>query len=167
MAYQRNMAKGETMRMYYSPERPQVRQTVALGANVMEDSGEPLHGGDVTARIVAPSGKAETVRFIPRGDEWGAFSAYFTPEEPGKHPSISPASRPAPSSRLVLCAGTGRRADRPARPGPRCWKKSLASREERSYRVDQLADLSRRWHNCPSRPRPCGVCNCGVIRSWR
>ena len=35
MAYQRNMAKGETMRMYYSPEQPQVRQTIALSANVM------------------------------------------------------------------------------------------------------------------------------------
>ena len=30
MAYQRNMAKGETMRLYYSPEQPQVRQTIAL-----------------------------------------------------------------------------------------------------------------------------------------
>ncbi|HEY1784757.1 MAG TPA: hypothetical protein VGG30_04380 [Pirellulales bacterium] len=85
MAYQRNMAKGETMRIYYSPERPQVRQTVALSANVMETNGEPLHGGDVTARIVAPSGKAETVRFRSTGDEWGAFSALFTPEEPGNH----------------------------------------------------------------------------------
>ncbi len=85
MAYQRNMAKGETMRMYYSPEQPQVRQTVALTANVMERSGEPLPKGDVTARIVAPSGKAETVRFASFGDEWGAFSGRYTAEEPGRH----------------------------------------------------------------------------------
>ncbi len=85
MAYQRNMAKGETMRMYYSPEQPQVRQTVALNANVMERSGEPLPKGDVSARIVAPSGKAETVRFSSSGDEWGAFSSRFTAEEPGRH----------------------------------------------------------------------------------
>jgi hypothetical protein len=85
MAYQRNMAKGETMRMYYSPEQPQVRQTLALSANVMEKSGEPLPKGDVVARIVAPSGKAETVRFTSSGDEWGAFNARFTTEEPGKH----------------------------------------------------------------------------------
>ncbi len=31
-------------------------------ANVMEKSGEPLSQGDVTARIVSPSGKAETIR---------------------------------------------------------------------------------------------------------
>ena len=85
MAYQRNMAKGETMRMYYSPEQPQVRQTMALSANVMEKNGEPLPKGDVTARIVAPSGKAETVRFNSSGDEWGAFSSRYTAEEPGRH----------------------------------------------------------------------------------
>lgn len=85
MAYQRNMAKGETMRMYYSPEQPQVRQTIALSANVMERSGEPLPRGEVAARIVAPSGKAETVRFHSSGDEWGAFAARFTAEEPGRH----------------------------------------------------------------------------------
>ncbi len=88
MAYQRNMAKGESMRLYYSPEQPQVRQTIALNANVMEKSGEPLPQGDVTARITAPSGKVETVRFQSAGDEWGAFSSHFTPEEPGRHEVI-------------------------------------------------------------------------------
>ena len=85
MAYQRNMAKGETMRLYYSPEQPQPRQTITLNANVMERSGEPLQNGDVTARIEAPSGKAETVRFTSAGDEWGAFSGRFTTQEPGNH----------------------------------------------------------------------------------
>ncbi|MCX7419765.1 MAG: hypothetical protein NT013_09545 [Planctomycetia bacterium] len=85
MAYQRNMAKGETMRLYYSPDQPQMRQTLALHANVMEKSGEPLTKGEVTARIVAPSGKAETVRFTSAGDEWGVFNSRFTAEEPGKH----------------------------------------------------------------------------------
>jgi hypothetical protein len=74
--------------MYYSPEQPQVRQTIALSANVMEKSGEPLPKGDVTARIVAPSGKAETIRFSSSGDEWGAFAARYTAEEPGKHDVI-------------------------------------------------------------------------------
>ena len=85
MAYQRNMAKGDTMRLYYSPEQPQVGQTLALSSNVMERSGEPLSQGDVTARIVAPSGKAETVRFASFGDEWGAFAGPYTTAEPGRH----------------------------------------------------------------------------------
>lgn len=85
MAYQRNMAKGETMRLYYSPEQPQVRQTIALKCNVMESGGEPLATGDVFARITAPSGKVQTVRFTSTGEEWGEFAARFTPEEPGRH----------------------------------------------------------------------------------
>lgn len=85
MAYQRNMAKGETMRLYYAPDQPQMRQTLALHANVMERSGEPLSKGDVTARIVAPSGKSETVHFTSSGEEWGVFNGRFTATEPGKH----------------------------------------------------------------------------------
>jgi hypothetical protein len=85
MAYRRNMAKGETMRLYYAPDQPAVRQTVALSANVMEPSGEPLAKGEVIARIEAPSGKAETVRFKPTGEEWGAFAADYSPKEPGQH----------------------------------------------------------------------------------
>jgi len=85
MAYRRNMAKGETMRLYYSPDQPPVRHTLTLQANVMEQSGEPLAKGDVMARIVAPSGKAETVRFTSTGEEWGAFAGRYTTSEPGKH----------------------------------------------------------------------------------
>jgi hypothetical protein len=85
MAYRRNMAKGETMRLYYSPDQPPVRHTLTLQANVMEPSGEPLARGDVTARIVAPSGKAETVRFASAGEEWGAFTGRYFTAEPGKH----------------------------------------------------------------------------------
>jgi hypothetical protein len=85
MAYQRNMAKGERMRLYYSPDQPFLDKTVTLNANVMEDSGEPLQQGDVVARIVAPSGTSETVRFQSSGDEWGAFAGQFTPVEPGQH----------------------------------------------------------------------------------
>ena len=51
----------------------------------MESSGEPLAKGDVTARITAPSGQAETVRFTSAGDEWGVFDGRFTTTEPGKH----------------------------------------------------------------------------------
>src|SRR5690606_19900549 len=76
---------GESMRLYYSPDQPQLRQTLSLSANVMEPSGEPPAKGDVVARIVAPSGKGHTVRFESTGVEWGAFAGRFVPEEPGKH----------------------------------------------------------------------------------
>lgn len=85
MAYQRNMAKGETMRLYYVPDQPKMGQPLTLHANVMEPGGEPVKGGEVTARITAPSGKTETVRFRPDGEEWGTFTGRFEPKEPGKY----------------------------------------------------------------------------------
>ncbi len=85
MAYQRNMAKGKRMRLYYSPDQPHLDRTISLNANVVQPSGEPLQQGDVLARIESPSGKSETVRFQSTGDEWGAFAGRFTPHEPGQH----------------------------------------------------------------------------------
>ena len=85
MAYQRNMAKGETMRLFHVPDQPKMNQTLTLHANVMEKSGEPLHKGDVSARITAPSGKTDTVRMTSEGDEWGVFTGKYNSEEPGKH----------------------------------------------------------------------------------
>ncbi|MEO1618368.1 MAG: hypothetical protein AAFV88_21125 [Planctomycetota bacterium] len=85
MAYRRNIAQGETMRLYYSPERPRVRQMVTVNANVMESSGEPLSSGTVTLRILSPSGRVETVPLKSTGGQWGAFSARYSPREPGEH----------------------------------------------------------------------------------
>ena len=39
----------------------------------------------MVARIVAPSGKAQTVQFTSFGDEWGAFMGEFESTEPGQH----------------------------------------------------------------------------------
>ena len=87
MAYRRNMAKGERMSLSFAPEQPQLGQTLSLDSRVAERSGEPLSRGDVAARITAPSGAVETVRFVPPAGEgeWGVFASSFTPREPGKH----------------------------------------------------------------------------------
>ena len=85
MAYQRNMAKGETMRLFYTPDQPRMGQALALHANVTEPGGEPVRRGEVVARVVAPSGRAELVRFRSDGEEWGTFAGRFEPREPGQH----------------------------------------------------------------------------------
>jgi hypothetical protein len=85
MSYQRNMARGESMRMYYSPEQPAVGQTMSLTANVMQASGEPLKNGQVTLRLTAPSGRVDSVQFRSADGEWGTFTASYTPKEPGEH----------------------------------------------------------------------------------
>ncbi len=118
MAYQRNMVKGETMRLYYAPDQPQVRQTLALHANVMEKNGEPLAKGDVTARITAPSGKSETVRFTSTGEEWGVFQGRYTANEPGKHKVVLACQQTGATleTSIFVQGGIEERVGRPARP---------------------------------------------------
>ncbi|MBU6384626.1 MAG: hypothetical protein KGS49_01690 [Planctomycetes bacterium] len=86
MAYQRNMAKGESMRFYFSPDTPSIGQTLSLRANVMQTSGEPLAQGDVTARIESPSGKTQSIKLAAGGSEsWGSFEGRYVTAEPGNH----------------------------------------------------------------------------------
>ena len=86
MAYQRNMASDELMRLFYSPDRPQTGDTITLNANVMSIGGEPLQAATVIVQIVSPSGKVESVRLQPGGeDQWGLFTGVFEPTEPGEH----------------------------------------------------------------------------------
>ncbi len=85
MAYQRSMAAGKLMRLYFSPDRPQVSNAVTFYANVAGSGGEPLAQGVVTLRIEAPSGQRDSVRLLPRGDEWGLFSNTYIPKERGSY----------------------------------------------------------------------------------
>ena len=118
MAYQRNMAKGETMRLFYAPDQPRMNQTLALQANVMDRSGEPLPRGDVTARIVPPSGQAQVVRLASAGDEWGVFTGRFAAEEPGAH-AVTLACKQTGATleaSFFVQGVAAERAGRPARP---------------------------------------------------
>lgn len=87
MAYQRNMAQGDKMRLFFAPDRPRTNGTLTLNANVISLSGEPLREGAVIAQIVSPSGKPASVRILlPAGAEaWGLFTGTFTPSEPGDY----------------------------------------------------------------------------------
>jgi hypothetical protein len=118
MAYQRNMAKGETMRLYYSPDQPRIDGAVMLSANVMDRGGEPLQRGDVSARITAPSGKAETIGFLSSDEQWGAFSAQFTVREPGKHRVVLACKQTGASleASFFVQGVSAERPGRPARP---------------------------------------------------
>ncbi|HEX2746462.1 MAG TPA: hypothetical protein VHM91_00575 [Verrucomicrobiales bacterium] len=86
MAYQRNMAQGDKMRLFFAPDRPRSGGTLTLNANVMSLAGEPLKEGAVIAQIVSPTGKPSSVRLLPAGAEaWGLFNGTFTPTEPGDY----------------------------------------------------------------------------------
>tara|TARA_R110002096_G_scaffold159011_5_gene324624 strand:- start:625 stop:2853 length:2229 start_codon:yes stop_codon:yes gene_type:complete len=89
MAYQRNMAQGELMRLFYSPDRPRTNEVLTLNANVISLGGDPLQEANVVVQFISPSGKTGSVRLSPGGeDAWGLFSGRFTPVEPGEYQVI-------------------------------------------------------------------------------
>lgn len=86
MAYQRNMSQGESMRLFYSPERPEANAVLTLNVNVMNSSGEPLREGTVITQMTSPSGQTNAVTLAPAGeDSWGLFTGTFTPVEGGEY----------------------------------------------------------------------------------
>jgi hypothetical protein len=109
------MAKGESMRLYYVPDQPRLHQTLALHANVMDKGGEPLHGGEVTARITAPSGTSELIRFSTSGDEWGEFTSRYTAEESGSH-KVALFCKQTGATLETTFYVQGAAAERPGRP---------------------------------------------------
>jgi len=86
MAYQRKMAEGQSMRLFYSPDRPRVGDVVTLNANVMDAQGAPLAQGTVTVQAISPSGKTKTIR-LQSGERgsWGLFVGTFIAGEPGDY----------------------------------------------------------------------------------
>lgn len=85
MSYQRNLAQGERMRLFFSPDRPLVDGQVTLNANVMSSAGNPLQDGNVSVQAVAPNGETETIRLRANDDEWGLFTANFVPKQRGEY----------------------------------------------------------------------------------
>ena len=152
MAYQRNMAAGESMRMYYSPDQPHLDRTITLNANVMEPSGEPLQKGEVIARIVAPSGKSETVRFQSSGSEWGAFSGQFTPHEPGKH-QVTLACKQVDTALEANIFVQGVAEERPGRPArPDVMQELARVTNGRVLQADQIDEIVTALRSLPEPP---------------
>jgi hypothetical protein len=100
MAYQRNMSQGESMRLFYSPDRPEAGNVLTLNANIMSNAGDPLRSGTVVVQTMSPSGQTDSVRLAAAGeDSWGLFTGSFTPTEGGQYKLVT------------TCAETGGRLE--------------------------------------------------------
>lgn len=85
MAHKRHLAEKEGIRLSYSPERPQPKETVFLQTTVLDASGFPAEEGPVTGTITSPGGRTEQVQFSILEGGWGVFKTSFTPQELGKY----------------------------------------------------------------------------------
>ena len=127
MAYQRNMAKGETMRLYYAPDQPQVQPDAR--------PSRQRDGAEAASRFMAATSRRgsrllgqgrDRAASVPPATNGESSPAYFTPQEPGSH------------AVPLFCKQTGATLEASffvqgcavepsaARLGPRCWKRSPA-----------------------------------------
>jgi hypothetical protein len=83
MAHQRHLSEREGIRLTYSPEAPNVGETVFFQATVLNREGFPAEKGSVTATITAPSGRSERVSFSSIEGGWGVFKGNYKPAEGG------------------------------------------------------------------------------------
>ena len=80
MAHQRHLSERPGIRLTYSPETPQVGETVFLQATVLSQGGLPIERGPVVGRITSESGAMERVEFASLPGGWGVFQSSFLPE---------------------------------------------------------------------------------------
>ncbi len=83
MSYQRNMAAGQRVRVFFTPERPEPGSVVTLHANAFDRNGAPLQDGTVTVDLSSPDGRVQRLELQKSESAWGAFSGRFRVDLPG------------------------------------------------------------------------------------
>jgi hypothetical protein len=84
MSYQRNMAAGQRVRLYFTPDRPVPGDIVTLHANAFDPNGAPLQKGSVTVDLTAPEGTVTQIELKKNDSSWGAFDGRFRITEAGE-----------------------------------------------------------------------------------
>lgn len=83
MAYQRNMAEGQRLRMSFSPERPKAGSSVILDVNAFDATGSPVKTARIVVDLLSPSGRVRRIELKQNQSAWGAFSGVAQVDEPG------------------------------------------------------------------------------------
>lgn len=84
MSYQRNMAAGSNVRLYFTPERPKPGDVVAIQANAFDPNGAPLEDGTVVVDCTAPDGSTRRLNLEKDDSSWGAFSGQLKVDQSGE-----------------------------------------------------------------------------------
>lgn len=84
MSYQRNMAAGQRVRLYFTPERPVPGGTVTLNANAFDTNGAPLEDGSVVVDVTSPEGGRERILLDKNDSGWGSWSGRVRIGLPGE-----------------------------------------------------------------------------------
>ncbi len=157
MSYQRNMAAGSRIRLFFNPERPEPGATVTLNANAFDPNGAPLKDGTVAIDISAPDGRSQRTELQKNDSAWGAFSGRFKIDAPGAwkiRATINTAngSDDKPLETTLLAQGADlEKVGQPARP--EVLEEMAKISRGRIVQPDQLPDLIQEISALPA-PRP-------------
>jgi hypothetical protein len=154
MSYQRNMASGQRVRLFFTPERPEPGAIVTLNANAFDANGAPLEKGTVAVDLTAPDGRTQRIDLQKNESAWGAFSGRFKVDLPGawKLRATASGAEDKPLETTLLAQGVEiEKTGQPARPEV-LEEMSRVSRG-RVIQPAQLAELVKEINALPE-PRP-------------
>jgi len=154
MSYQRNMAAGQRVRLFYAPERPEPGATVTLNANAFDANGAPLKDGGVAVDITSPDGKTQRIELQKNESEWGAYTGRFKVDLPGSWELRATASGAAdmPTETTIISQGVDiEKSGQPARPA--VLEEIANVSRGRTILPGQLPDLIKEIDALPE-PRP-------------
>lgn len=154
MSYQRNMAAGQRVRLFFNPERPTPGSTVTLNANAFDPNGAPLKEGSVAVDITSPNGSTQRIELQKNESAWGAFSGRFRADLPGawKLRATATGAEDKPLETTILAQGVEiEKIGQPARP--EVLEEMAKVSRGRVIQPAQLAELIREINALPE-PRP-------------
>jgi len=154
MSYQRNMAAGQRVRLFFSPERPEPGATVTLNANAFDPNGAPLKEGTVAVDLTSPNGRTQRIELQKNDTAWGAFSGRFKVDLPGawKLRAAATGAEDKPVETTILAQGVEiEKIGQPARP--EVLEEMAKVSKGRVIQPAQLADLITEITALPE-PRP-------------
>lgn len=154
MSYQRNMAAGQRVRLYFTPERPEPGSNVTVNANAFDANGAPLQEGTVQVDITAPDGRAQRIELRKNDSAWGAFNGRFRLDLPGEwklRAVVSGAEDEALETSIIAQGAELEQAGQPSRP--EVLEEMAKVSRGRSIQPSQLASIVAEIEALPE-PRP-------------
>ncbi len=154
MSYQRNMASGQRVRLFFNPERPEPGAIVTLNANAFDANGAPLEKGTVAVDLTAPDGRTQRIDLQKNESAWGAFSGRFKVDLPGawKLRATASGAEDKPLETTLLAQGVEiEKTGQPARP--EVLEEMARVSRGRVIQPAQLAELVKEINALPE-PRP-------------
>ena len=154
MSYQRNMAAGQRVRLFFNPERPEPGTTVTLHANAFDANGAPLKDGSVVIDLTGPEGGTRRLELQQNENAWGSFTGRFRADRPGEwklRATVAGAEDLPLETSLTAQGAEIEKTGQPARP--EVLDEMAKVSRGRLIQPAQLTDLIREIQALPE-PRP-------------